>query len=184
MMADFLYNIDVQVFYFINKTIANPVTDSVMPFITELNHWKIFYVIMWLYLMIAGGKRGRIAGILVLFLVLISDQLSSNLVKHVIERARPCNVLPGVHLLVGCTGSFSFPSSHAVNNFAGAVFFSHFYPRFTAAFYSAAILMALSRVFCGVHYPSDILGGMIIGMLIGWLYILLWKTINKKLKLL
>ncbi|MCE1164861.1 MAG: phosphatase PAP2 family protein [Bacteroidetes bacterium] len=183
MMVDFLYNIDVQVFYFINRTLANPVTDSVMPFITELNHWKIFYVIMWLYMMISGGRRGRVAGILVLFLVLITDQVSSNLVKHLIERARPCSVLPNVHLLVGCTGSFSFPSSHAVNNFAGAVFFSHFYPRYTAAFYTAAILMALSRVFCGVHYPSDILGGMMIGIILGFLFIKAWELINKKIKL-
>jgi undecaprenyl-diphosphatase len=183
-MIQFLYNIDVQIFYFINKTLANPVTDSVMPFITEINHWKIFYVIMWLYLMIGAGKKGRIVGVLVLLLILASDQLSSNLIKHLVDRVRPCNVLPGVHLLVGCTESYSFPSSHAVNHFAAAVFFSHFYPRLTAAFYTTAVLMTLSRIFCGVHYPSDVLGGAILGIIVGAVFIKIWTAISKKIKIL
>jgi undecaprenyl-diphosphatase len=183
-MVDFLYNIDVQIFFFINKTLANPFTDFFMPFITDINHWKIFYVIMFLYLMIAGGRKGRIVGISLLLLVTVSDQLSSNLVKHTVERIRPCNVLQGVHLLVGATQSFSFPSSHAVNNFAGAVFLSHFYPKFKISFYIGASLMALSRVFVGVHYPSDVLGGMIIGIVIGLFFVYVWDTINKKFKLL
>lgn len=183
-MVDFLYNIDVQVFYFINKTLANPFTDFFMPFITEINHWKIFYVIMFLYLVIAGGRKGRIVAISLVLLVAATDQLSSNLIKHAVERIRPCNVLPGVHLLVGCTQSLSFPSSHAVNNFAAAVFLSRFYPKFKVSFYIGAFLMAVSRVFVGVHYPSDVLGGMIIGIVMGLFFVYVWDTINKKLKLL
>ena len=133
--------------------------------------------------MIAGGKKGRTVALFVFLLVLISDQLSSNLLKDLVQRTRPCHVLPGVHLLVGCTDSFSFPSSHAVNNFAGAFFFSHFYPKMKYAIYTGASMMAISRVFCGVHYLSDILGGMIIGLLIGWGFIVLWKKINSRLKL-
>lgn len=133
--------------------------------------------------MIAGGKKGRTVALLVFLLVLISDQLSSNLLKDLVQRIRPCHVLPGVHLLVGCTDSFSFPSSHAVNNFAGAFFFAHFYPKMKYGFYAGAFLMAISRVFCGVHYFSDILGGAIIGLLIGWGLITLWEKINSRLKL-
>ena len=180
---DIIQAIDEKIFYFINVTLANSVTDKFFPFITVENHWFIFWTIMWLYLVIAGGRRGRAAALLVLLLVLISDQ-SSNVIKELVHRIRPCSTLPNVHLLVGCTSSFSFPSSHAVNNFAGAYFFSYFYPRLKFALYIGASLMALSRVFCGVHYPFDILCGTIIGLIIGWIVITLWKALNKKLKIL
>jgi len=183
-MIDFLYSIDVQIFYFINKTIANPVTDSLMPFITELNHWKIFFAIMFLYLMIGAGKKGRIVGIGLILLVVTSDQLSSNLIKHAVERIRPCNALPDVRLLVGCTQSFSFPSSHGVNHFAGAVFLSHFYPRLSLTFYISAFIISISRVFVGVHYPSDVLAGITIGVLVGMFFVFLWDSLNKKFKIL
>ncbi len=182
-MLNILQSIDTGIFYFINVTLANPVTDAVMPFITVEKHWYIFYAIMWLYMMIAGGKKGRTVALLVLLLALVSDQLSSNFIKDFVQRTRPCHVLQGVHLLVGCNDSFSFPSSHAVNNFAGAFFFSHFYPKLKYGLYTGAFLMAISRIFCGVHYFSDILGGAVIGLLIGWGFIILWEKINSKIKL-
>ncbi|MBM4157847.1 MAG: phosphatase PAP2 family protein [Ignavibacteria bacterium] len=181
---EFLYNIDVSVFYFINVTLANPLTDKVMPFITTEKNWYIFYLLVWLYMVIQGGRRGLIAGILILICVAISDQVSSNLIKSLVQRTRPCIVLPDVHLLVNCINSFSFPSSHAVNNFAGAVLMSHFYPKAKYFLYTGASLLALSRIFCGVHYPSDVLGGVIIGVIIGLVLLFMWKTVNKKFKIL
>lgn len=184
-MLEFLQHIDEQVFYFINVSLANPLTDMFMPFITVEKNWFIFWGIMWLYLLIGAGRKGRVIAILVLLLVLVSDQLSSNVLKHFFERVRPCNHLPRetIHLLVNCTGSFSFPSSHAVNNFAGAYFFSYFYPRLKVAFYISASLLAISRIFCGVHYPFDVVGGAAIGLLTGFLFIELWKLVNRKIKL-
>ena len=183
-MAEFLYSIDVNLFYFINRTLANPFTDFFMPFITELNHWKVFYAIMFLYMIIGGGRRGRIAAFSIILLIAVSDQLSSNLIKDLVQRIRPCNVLPDVHLLVGCTKSYSFPSSHAVNNFAAAVFLSKFYPRFRVSFYIGAFLMAVSRIFVGVHYPSDVVAGTIIGIAVGIVFVYVWNILNKKYKIL
>lgn len=180
---NFIQAIDEKIFYFINVTLANPVTDKFFPFITVEKHWFIFWTIIWLYLVIAGGKRGRVAALLILLLLIISDQ-GSNLIKDLVQRVRPCNTLPNVHLLVGCTSSFSFPSSHAVNNFAGAYFFTYFYPRLKWGLYTGAFLMAMSRLFCGVHYLSDILAGILIGLFFGWVVITLWKALNKKLKIL
>lgn len=182
-MLDFIQYIDTQLFYFINVICANPVTDYVMPFITDTKNWHIFFFIMWFAMVFNGGKRGKIAAVMIIICVIISDQTSSNLIKNLVERVRPCNALQGVHLLVNCTGSFSFPSSHAVNHFAGAFVLSHFFREYRFAIYLGATLMGLSRIFVGVHYPFDVLGGMIIGTFIGFILIYLWKYLNKYLKI-
>lgn len=181
---NYLQYIDEKFFYFINVTCANPVTDKAMPFITDSNHWIIFYATMWLYMIIKGGRKGLVAGLLIIVCIVISDQLSSQVLKSLFQRVRPCNTLPGVHLLVNCTDSFSFPSSHAVNNFAGAYLFTYFYKELKYFLYIGASIVALSRVFCGVHYPFDILGGMAIGLTIGMLVIYLWKLLDKKFNIL
>lgn len=183
-MLDLLYQIDVSVFYFINHMLANPVFDKFFPFITEVKNWYIAYIILFFILVIKGGRIGRIAAIGSILLVITTDQLSSFFLKHLIERIRPCNVLPDVRLLVGSTQSFSFPSSHAVNNFAAAMYFGRIYPKYKWPLYICAFLLAFSRPYIGVHYPSDILGGALIGMLIGYLFsfavIKIDKTVDKR----
>jgi undecaprenyl-diphosphatase len=182
-MFEFLQGIDTQLFYLINVTLANPLTDKLMPFITERDNWFIFFGIMWLAMLFNGGKRGIIAAILILITITVSDQASSSLIKDLVQRIRPCNVLNGVHLLVNCTGSYSFPSSHAVNHFAGAFLLSHFFHEYRFALYGGGFVVALSRIFVGVHYPFDMLGGMLIGILIGYVIVQLWLLLNRYLKI-
>jgi undecaprenyl-diphosphatase len=178
-----LDGLDSWLFYFFNKTLANPLFDSFMPFITESKHWFIFYFIVGLYLLIKGGPRGRVLVVIAIVMILCSDQLS-NVLKELFGRVRPCHSLPNVNLLVGCSSAYSFPSNHAVNNFAAAYLFTHFYPKMKWWFYTGAIVISLSRVFVGVHYPFDILGGAAIGTLIAMILIFIWKKINEKFKIL
>ncbi len=172
-MIDFLYKIDLGIFYFINHTMANSVFDKFFPFITNLQNWIIAYVILLLILFIKGGRLGKIAGIGIILVIAVADQLSSNLLKHYFQRIRPCNALNDVRLLVGKTSSFSFPSSHAVNNFAAAVFFLKLFPKYKWALLIVASLLAFSRPYVGVHYPFDIVIGAIIGSIIGYFFALL-----------
>ncbi len=177
-MLDFLYQLDVKVFYFINHTIANPVFDKFFPFITEVKNWYIAYIILFLILVIKGGRLGRIAAIGSLLLITASDQFSSFFIKHLVERIRPCNALPDVRLLVGATQSFSFPSSHAVNNFAAAMYFTKLFPKYKWPLFIAAFLLAFSRPYVGVHYPSDIIAGAFIGIGIGYVLAVIILKIN------
>lgn len=179
-MLDFLYQLDLNIFYFINHTIANPVFDKFFVFITDIKNWFLAYVILWLILFFKGGRLGKIAAIGVLFLIAASDQISSSLLKSLFERVRPCNALSDVRLLVGSTSSFSFPSSHAVNNFAVAVYFSVLFPRYKWILLISAALIAFSRPYVGVHYPSDILGGALIGSFIGYIFAYIVKKIEFK----
>ncbi|MBK6504574.1 MAG: phosphatase PAP2 family protein [Ignavibacteria bacterium] len=94
---------------------------------------------------------------------------------------RPCHDIQGVNLLINCSEAFAFPSNHAVNNFAAATLFSHFYPGMKSFLYIGAAIVALSRVMCGVHYPFDIIAGAVIGMIFAMLVIQLWTLIEKKI---
>ena len=169
-MSELLLEIDRSLFHFCNQGLRNWFFDAIFPFLTDLNRKPIALVIvgiLWLLLLLKGGRHGRFAALLLIPTIALSDQLSSSVLKFLIERARPCHDLANVHLLIGCGSGYSFPSSHAVNNFAGAIVLSYFLPRWTWAFFSFAALVAFSRVYVGVHYPSDVIGGAIIGLLIG-----------------
>ncbi len=183
-MIDFFYKIDLSLFYFINHTLSNPFFDKVFPLITDVKSWYIAYIILFLLLVIKGGRLGRIAAVMVILLVVASDQLSSTFLKSLFERVRPCNAIDDAKILVTCTQSYSFPSSHAVNNFAGAVYFSRLFPKYRISFYLVAVLMAFSRPYVGVHYPSDVIGGALIGALVGYIFsigvIYIDKFISKK----
>lgn len=131
-----------------------------------------------------GGRRGRVAAILILPLIILCDQFSNNVIKPYFERIRPCNTLSGVHLLVGCTQAYSFPSIHAVNNFAAAVLFSSFYPKVKYFLFAGAFIVSVSRIFVGVHYPFDVIGGAVIGILFSLLIIYFWRLLNSKFNIL
>jgi len=169
-MIDILYSFDLAIFYFFNHTISIGILDKFFSYITNVNHWYLVYVILLLISYKYGGKRGKIAAISTIFLILVSDQFGASIIKHLIARIRPCNALTDALTPLGCTGSYSFPSNHALNNFAAAVFFYRLFPKLKVVLFLVASLMAISRVYLGLHYPSDILGGAIIGSGIGYLF--------------
>jgi undecaprenyl-diphosphatase len=177
-LVDFLYNLDVSILYFINHTLSNPFFDKLFPFLTEVKNWYIAYVILFLIIILKGGRIGRIAAIGMILLVISTDQFSSFFLKNMIGRIRPCNVFNDLNILVTCTNSYSFPSSHAVNNFGAAIFFTMIFPKYKWYFFTVAVLMAFSRPYVGVHYPSDVLGGAIIGLIFGYVYAIIVLKID------
>jgi undecaprenyl-diphosphatase len=182
-VTEFLYSIDVALFFFINHSLANPVFDVVMPFLTDLNRMRIgqvLYLAGVLWLIFKGGRNGRMAAALLIIGIIVSDQLSSSVLKPLVGRIRPCYALGGVRLLVECGGGLSFPSSHAVNNFCAAVILASFYKRQRWIWFSVAALIAFTRPYIGVHYPSDILGGALIGAGCGYCLVLIWRVVDAR----
>jgi undecaprenyl-diphosphatase len=176
-----LQNLDAAFFHFINGTLQNPVFDFLMPFITDLNkHTSVLIIvgILLALLFVKGGTKGKYAVVVLAFGILLSDQLNSSVAKFILARPRPCHVLQHVHLLVSCGSGYSFPSSHAVNNFCGAVILSFFFPQAAVWLYTFAGIVSFSRVYVGVHYPADVLGGAIIGICCGLIMIALFLWIE------
>lgn len=185
-MADFLFTIDLGLFRFFNGTLGNPVFDAIMPVVTDLNQtWYGRTIIAgaWLLLLVRGGKPGRAAALLLIPLVVLTDQVSSSLLKKWVMRPRPCHVVDGVpvvdgiRLLVGCGGGYSFPSSHAVNNFSAATLLAYHFPRWRSYCFGWAAVVAFSRISVGVHYPSDVAGGALLGLSAAWIFILAWRMV-------
>jgi undecaprenyl-diphosphatase len=124
-------------------------------------------------------------------LFLISDQSSVKLFKDVFERLRPCHnpqIAGLVHTLHGkCGGQFGFVSSHAANSFALAVFSGFLlrskYKYLMIIMLMWAALVSYSRVYVGVHYPADIMGGAILGSTIAILMFWFMKFVNQKFNL-
>ncbi len=163
-----LISADHSIFFFINKTLANPVTDFIMPLVTIDLHLKIFYGFCLALILWKGDRRLRYAVIFSLITVAATDLIASAFLKHLFARPRPCHTLD-IRLLVPCGAGFSMPSSHAANLFGQAFLFHSIARKISWYLIPFAIIVALSRVFVGVHYPADILVGAALGTVIGFL---------------
>jgi len=160
--------------------------------------WWISDRFIWLplYLLITGYLIYRYKWKVILILLLtallitMSDQGSVHLFKEVFKRLRPCHnpeISHLVHIVRGhCGGQYGFVSSHAANSFAVASYslllIRNRYYTISIIFW--ALLVSYSRIYLGVHYPGDILGGAILGVVLGYiiyrLFIFLDGKINKK----
>jgi len=167
---EFLYSFDLAIFYLFNHTISTGFLDKFFSIITDVNKWYIAYLILIGIAFFKGGLRGKIAVISLIILIIVTDQTGYRLLKELFERVRPCNALSDVITPVGCAGGFSFPSNHALNNFAAAVFLLRLFPKYKWIFLITATLVSISRIYLGVHYPSDVLGGALIGSAFGYLF--------------
>ena len=167
---EFLYSFDLAIFYLFNHTISTGFLDKFFSIITDVTKWYIAYLILLGIAFFKGGLRGKIAVIGLIILIVVTDQTGYRLLKEFFERVRPCNALTDVITPLGCAGGYSFPSNHALNNFAAAVFLLRLFPNYKWIFLITATLVSLSRIYLGVHYPSDILGGALIGIIFGYLF--------------
>jgi undecaprenyl-diphosphatase len=164
-----LLDLDTALFLLVNGAAGNGALDRVMVFVTTQDHWVPVLVGLWVALVVWGGKRGRMAAAMLVVAVALSDQLSSAVLKPIVARVRPANALPdgAVDLLVGRSRAFSFPSSHAANTAAAAAVLAWRWPRWAPLACAVAALVAISRVYVGLHYPGDVLGGAVLGVMCG-----------------
>lgn len=176
---EFILSLDISVFYFLNKTLANSFFNWFFPIITSQKNWTPIYLFLLLFLVIKYKKNGALIAILIIISVGLTDFVGNEM-KDLIGRLRPCKVFGDINLLVKCGSGKAFPSLHAANNFAMAFVLTRFFRNNAWIFYTLASLIAFSRVIVGVHYPLDILGGAVLGTLIAYITIF-FQLISQKL---
>ena len=171
-----LIEIDRYLFLKINRDCSNSFFDTVMPFLREPKFWSPVYLFFLLFVIFNFGKKAVLWIIGALVTVAITDSISSKIIKPFFARPRPCmdpDFSAQVNLVASyCGGNGSFTSSHASNHFGLAMFFfitmQQLAPKFIKLFFVWALIICFAQIYVGVHYPSDIVGGTILGSSTGY----------------
>ena len=159
-------SLEKTVFDFFNSTCHNIFCDWVMPVITRAGTGEFLFIVA--VLMLFGKRKVRFTGILMLAGLTLSHYVVHTL-KELVQRPRPFLVLADVNTFY-TPESFSFPSGHSTRIFMMAFILSKGFGKWYL-FYAAALVVALSRPYLGVHYPSDIATGAAIGTCLGYILV-------------
>jgi undecaprenyl-diphosphatase len=182
-----LQTLDTALFHFINRSLANPFFDWLMPLLSGGGGLKTVFIAAaitaGLAMLIFGKQRARLCVLMLILIVPANDGLVCNTIKHAVARPRPFVTLPdarvfgtvgdgyvppqidknGVNLAASKGSHNSMPSSHAANLFAATMTLFLFYRKSIWFMLPLALGVSFSRIYNGVHYPSDVLAGAIIG---------------------
>ncbi len=173
-MLSGLQNIDHAILLYIQNNWHLPVLDPIMRGLSAAGELGFFWLIVSIPLLIR--KKTRLAGLTTLLAIILSLVFGELILKNIIRRPRPFHEFPSVELLIKAPSSFSFPSVHAMTSFAAAGVLSAHYPKAAPWVWIMAITIAYTRLYLFVHYPSDLLGGMILGLICSFLLVKLFKT--------
>jgi len=176
---------EANILLWIQETLRADWLDPIVIGITYLGNAGIFWIALSLLLLLIPKQRklGLTCGVSLIF-----DLLSVNLfIKKVAARVRPYEVIEGLTKIIGEQSDYSFPSGHTAASFAVATVLLMRAPKkLSIPMLVLACLISLSRLYVGVHYPTDIIGGVIIGAICGILAVYLvdfiWKKVNKNEK--
>lgn len=169
---------ELEILDFIQNNMKTGFLDFSMPLITKLGNFGVIWFVLALVLMIVPKTR-RFGG--VLFIALLVDGIFTNVIfKPLFARPRPFAQNELINLLINKPNDYSFPSGHASVSFTAVGVFYHMKNKFKSLVLLLASLIAFSRLYLYVHYPSDILGGMGLGVFIGFATSYLFKRFGDK----
>ncbi len=175
-MMEMLLNLDGNILLWIQDYLRNDFLTPIMIFITSLGNAGIIWILITVLLLFS--KKTRKVGILSACALLGSLLINNMILKNLVARVRPYEVVNGLHLLIEKQVDWSFPSGHTGSSFASAVVLYRNLPRkYGVLALILAALIAFSRLYVGVHYPTDVLVAVITGSVIG----IIVDKIGKKL---
>lgn len=174
-----LANLDGNLLLWIQEHIRNDFLTPIFTLITSLGDKGSIWLIICLLLLLS--KKTRNVGIMGIIALCLSLIINNGILKNVVARTRPYEVVPGLQPLIPFSKDFSFPSGHTGASFAAAVvFFKKLPHKYGIPALIIAGLIAFSRLYLGVHYPTDVICGVISGVLIGLLSCKIGEYLQQK----
>ena len=176
-----LLNIDGGLLLLIQEYVRTPLLDKIMIFITSLGNGGMIWIAATILLLIP--KKTRKVGIMSGVALLGSLIINNHIIKNIVQRPRPFVTFTDLQILIPTPSEFSFPSGHTSSSFAAAgVFYSNLPKKFGVPAVILAGLIGLSRLYVGVHYPTDVIAGIVMGILLSFMAERLVNFVSKKLK--
>lgn len=180
-MLETLLNLDGGFLLFLQESVRNPILDNIMIFITSLGNGGMIWIAATIALLIP--KKTRKAGVVSAVALLGSLIINNNIVKNIVQRPRPFVTFTDLQIIIPTPSEFSFPSGHTSSSFAAAaVFYRHLPKKLGIPSVILAGLIGFSRLYVGVHYPTDVIAGVLMGILLSYLAEFLVNLFSKKLK--
>lgn len=180
-MLETLLNLDGGFLLFLQESVRNPILDNLMIFITSLGNGGMIWIVATIVLLIP--KKTRKAGIMSAVALLGSLIINNNIVKNIVQRPRPFVTFTDLQIIIPTPSEFSFPSGHTSSSFAAAaVFYRNLPKKIGLPSVILAGLIGFSRLYVGVHYPTDVIAGVLMGILLSYLAEYLVNLFVKKLK--
>ncbi|MEG1256159.1 phosphatase PAP2 family protein [Clostridium sp.] len=176
-MSQWLYGIDKGITDFIHYGLQNDFFDAIMPFITRLGDIGFVWIAISVVLMCI--KKYRRVGLACLLSLIICTVLTEGIIKHIFDRIRPIIAYPIDNPLINLPISSSFPSGHTGSSVAVTYVLCTYIKKSKPYFISLAALIGFSRIYLYVHYFSDVLGGVLVGIISGILVVYIMKKIYK-----
>ncbi len=178
-MIEILQQWDWDILYAIAQLRAFSFLDTLMPLVSQLGDAGLIWIAAGIALLCT--RRYRKVGIAVLLALAVGVLVGNVALKNIIARPRPCWLQPEMLVLAGNPTDYSFPSGHTLSSVIAATALIRGEKRFAWGAAPLAVLIAFSRLYLFVHFPSDILGGTVLGVAIGWLcYEAILKIKKKK----
>lgn len=180
-MLETLLSIDGGLLLLIQEYARTPLLDKIMVFITSLGNGGMIWIAATILLLIP--KKTRKVGIMSGVALLGSLIINNHIIKNIVQRPRPFVTFTDLQILIPTPSEFSFPSGHTASSFAAAgVFYSNLPKKFGVPAVILAGLIGLSRLYVGVHYPTDVIAGIVMGILLSFMAERLVNFVSKKLK--
>ncbi|KAA5547887.1 phosphatase PAP2 family protein [Adhaeribacter rhizoryzae] len=185
-MLEYLKELDIRLFDYLNGY-THTFWDAFMIQISDRKFWFPLYAFLLFYLIYTFRNKSILKLIAIGLTIAAADGISAQIIKPLVARLRPCHdaALADIVVIIDrCGGQFGFVSSHAANTFGlamiAAMLLDKRYFYFKLFLFIWAAFISYSRVYLGVHYPGDILGGAILGILLGYLIGLLYWWARKR----